>query len=75
MVNAHLRGGVSRKSFRSKRWSRSAQMVFVGCGVLGPFGGMGLVVAEVIEPQLTTTAQPMSSDSSVTATSSGSGIL
>ena len=45
-------GGRNRKSSRSKRWSKSAQTIFASWAVLGQLGGMGLLVAEVIEPQL-----------------------
>ena len=46
------RGGIKRKSSRSKRWSKSAQSIFASWAVVGQLGGMSLLVAEVIEPQL-----------------------
>ena len=47
------RGGMKRKSSRSKRWSKSAQTIFASWAVVGQLGGMSLLVAEVIEPRLT----------------------
>ncbi len=44
------RGGLKRKSSRSKRWSKSAQTIFASWAVLGQISGMSLMVAEVIEP-------------------------
>ena len=67
------RGNASRKSSRSRRWSRSAQTIFASWAVLGQLGGMSLLVAEVIEPQLAKANPPMAGDSSGNATSSGSG--
>ena len=45
-------GGTKRKSSRSKRWSKSAQTIFASWAVVGQLGGMSLLVAEVMEPQL-----------------------
>ena len=46
------RGGKTRCSSRSKRWSKSAQTIFASWAVVGQLGGMSLLVAEVMEPQL-----------------------
>ena len=67
------RGGTKRRTSRSKRWSRSAQTIFASWAVLGQLGGMSLLVAEVIEPQLAKANPPMAGDSTGSATSSGTG--
>ena len=68
------RSGAKRRSSRSKRWSQSAQTIFASWAVLGQLGGMGLLVAEVMEPQLAKANPPMAGDSTGTgATSTGTG--
>ena len=46
----YRRGSSTRRSSRSKRWSRSAQTLFASWAVLGQLGGMGLLVGEAIQP-------------------------
>ena len=71
------RGNQKRRSGRSKRWSRSAQTLFASWAVLGQLSGMGLLVAEVIEPQLAraqiTTIPGARGGANGTATSTGTG--
>ena len=67
-------GGKTRCSSRNKRWSKSAQTIFASWAVVGQLGGMSLLVAEVIEPQLAKSAEPpIEGDSTGSATSSGTG--
>ena len=65
--------GGKRRSRRNKRWSRSAQTIFASWAVVGQLGGIGLLVAEVMEPQQAQANPPMAGDSSGTATSTGNG--
>ena len=67
------RGNQTRRSSRSRRWSRSAQTLFASWAVLGQLGSMGVLVAEVIQPQLAKANPPMAGDSGANATSTGSG--
>ena len=57
------RGNQKRRSSRSKRWSRSAQTLFASWAVLGQLSGMGLLVAEALDPQRAQANPPIAGDS------------
>ena len=46
----YRRGSSTRRSSRSKRWSRSAQTLFASWAVLGQLGSMGFLVSEAANP-------------------------
>ena len=51
-LGGHRRGNQTRRSSRSRRWSRSAQTLFASWAVLGQLGSMGVLVGEAIQPSV-----------------------